>query len=71
MMLWEVLCKVTLLTFALVVLNSYAVAGDRPKIYPSSKYPDFPFSEAVAYEGVLYLSGDVGTDELECIAALR
>jgi 2-iminobutanoate/2-iminopropanoate deaminase len=64
MMLRNVLCKVALLTFAVIVLNSYAAAGDRPKIYPSSKYPDFPFAEAVAYEGVLYLSGDVGTDAL-------
>ena len=35
----------------------------RPEIHPSKKYPDYPFSEAVAYGGVLYLSGDVGTDE--------
>lgn len=37
-----------------------AVAADSPEIFPSAKYPDYPFSEAVAYNGVLYLSGDVG-----------
>jgi len=30
------------------------------KIFPSERYPDYPFSEAVSYNGVLYLSGDVG-----------
>jgi len=38
-------------------------AGPAPEIYPSGKYPTFPFSEAVAYNGVLYLSGEIGTDE--------
>lgn len=36
--------------------------AEAPVIYPSKKYPDFPFSEAVAYNGVLYLSGDLGAD---------
>ena len=61
-MLQNALPKLSLLILALVILATQAVAGDRPKIYPSEKYPDFPFSEAVAYEGVLYLSGDIGTD---------
>ena len=56
----NVLCKLLLLTFTIVVFSSHAAAGDKPEIYPSSKYPDFPFSEAVAYGGVLYLSGDIG-----------
>ena len=62
MMLRNVLCKLLLLTFAVVAFSSDAAAGDKPEIYPSSKYPDFPFSEAVAYGGVLYLSGDIGTE---------
>ena len=61
MMLRDVLCRLLPLTFAVVALSPYVVAGDRPEIYPSSEYPDFPFSEAVAYGGVLYLSGDIGT----------
>ena len=61
-MLKNVLCRLLLLTFALVTFSTHVAAGDRPEIYPSSKYPDFPFSEAVAYGGVLYLSGDIGTD---------
>ena len=51
-----------LVAFALALLGSIACAADGPTIYPSGKYPDFPFAEAVAYGGVLYLSGDVGTD---------
>jgi len=38
-----------------------AAFAERPHIYPSSKHPDFPFSEAVAYNGVLYLSGELGS----------
>jgi 2-iminobutanoate/2-iminopropanoate deaminase len=60
-MLRKVSCKLLLLTFAAFALSSHATEGDRPEIYPSSKYPDFPFSEAVAYRGVLYLSGDIGS----------
>ena len=61
----NMLAKLLLITFA-VACSSHVAAGDRPEIYPSSKYPDYPFSEAVAYGGVLYLSGDIGTgtDEL-------
>ena len=46
---------------ALFFHASFAL-GAGPVIFPSEKYPDYPFSEAVAYGGVLYLSGDVGTD---------
>jgi 2-iminobutanoate/2-iminopropanoate deaminase len=61
MMLRDVRCRLLPLTFAVIAFSSYVAAGDRTEIYPSSKYPDFPFSEAVAYGGVLYLSGDIGT----------
>lgn len=44
----------------LLMVSSYALASD-PVIFPSAKYPDYPFSEAVAYGGVLYLAGDIGT----------
>lgn len=52
-----------LLLASLTAMSFQAHAGDdgKPVIYPSSKYPDYPFSEAVAYGGVLYLSGDIGT----------
>jgi len=40
-------------------IASNAAFAERPHIYPSSN-PDFPFSEAVAYNGVLYLSGALG-----------
>ena len=60
MMLRNVLYSLLPLTFAVVAFSARVAAGDRPEIYPSSKYPDFPFSEAVAYGGVLYLSGDIG-----------
>ena len=62
MMLQHMFRRLSLLTFAVSLLSSYAAAGEKPEIYPSSKYPDFPFSEAVAYGGVLYLSGDIGAD---------
>ena len=61
MMLQNMLSKLLLITFAVVACSSHVAAGDKPEIYPSSKYPDYPFSEAVAYGGVLYLSGDIGT----------
>ena len=51
----------TLLLLVFIASSSLVVASDKPEIYPSSKYPDYPFSEAVAYKGVLYLSGDIGT----------
>jgi hypothetical protein len=40
--------------------TSAASASGKPEIFPSARYPDYPFSEAVSYNGVLYLSGDVG-----------
>ena len=54
-----------LTVFILVMTANFAAmvaASEKPQIYPSSKYPDMPFSEAVAYNGVLYLSGDLGAD---------
>ena len=51
-----------LIAFFLALCGAGVAAGERPEIHPSSKYPDFPFSEAVSYAGVLYLSGDIGTD---------
>lgn len=59
-MLRTILPRLALLTLSVIAFSSYAAAGAKPEIYPSSKYPDFPFSEAVAYGGVLYLSGDIG-----------
>ena len=56
------LSKYSILTLAFIVFSCQAVAADKAEIHPSSKYPDYPFSEAVAYGGVLYLSGDIGTD---------
>ena len=53
----------TLLISVFVASSSFVVAADKLEIYPSSKYPDYPFSEAVAYGGVLYLSGDIGTGQ--------
>lgn len=50
-----------LFVLGVIFSGSHAVASGKPEIYPSSKYPDYPFSEAVAYGGVLYLSGDIGT----------
>jgi 2-iminobutanoate/2-iminopropanoate deaminase len=50
---------IILTAFSLVLSNS-AGANGKPENFPSTKYPDYPFSEAVAYNGVLYLSGDVG-----------
>ena len=62
-MLQRALSKLWISAYALILLSSSVAAGERPQIHPSTKYPDFPFSEAVAYGGVLYLSGDVGTEE--------
>lgn len=61
MILKKFLCRLQILAFATIAVSAHVAAGDRPEIYPSSKYPDFPFSEAVSYGGVLYLSGDIGT----------
>lgn len=54
--------RCSILMLALIAFSYQVVAADKPEIYPSSRYPDYPFSEAVAYGGVLYLSGDIGTD---------
>lgn len=48
-----------MLNYALLLLAIPAFAGEKV-IYPSTAYPDLPFSQAVAYDGVLYLSGDLG-----------
>ncbi|TDG11803.1 RidA family protein [Seongchinamella unica] len=45
-----------------LMLIASTTSGADPVIFPSAKYPDYPFSEAVAYGGVLYMSGDLGTD---------
>lgn len=52
--------RTSALFIALFFSNTTLSAGQI--VYPSAKYPDFPFSEAVAYNGVLYLSGEIGTD---------
>ena len=62
MILRHVLCIPRLLSLLMIIFSSYVAAGEGPQIFPSTKYPDFPFSEAVAYGGVLYLSGDIGTE---------
>ena len=60
-----------LLALCTMIAFTSAIAAEPPEIFPSPKYPDYPFSEAVAYNGVLYLSGDLGARvELECMAAL-
>jgi reactive intermediate/imine deaminase len=46
--------------FTALLIASTALAGGQV-IYPSTKHPGLPFSEAVAYNGVLYLSGEIGT----------
>ena len=55
--LYHQLLPVAALAF---LLSSNAGANGKPEIFPSARYPDYPFSEAVAYNGVLYLSGDLG-----------
>lgn len=60
MTLQNVLCRLLIATFTVVAFNSQVAAGDKPDFYPSTKYSDLPFSEAVAYDGLLYLSGDLG-----------
>ena len=52
--------KLCLPACAVLLFITSVSAGERPEVYPSAKYPDYPFSEAVAYGGVLYLSGDIG-----------
>lgn len=50
-----------LITLFPALFFTSVVVAEGPVIYPSTKYPDYPFSEAVSYNGVLYLSGDLGT----------
>jgi reactive intermediate/imine deaminase len=45
---------------AVMVFSLSSFAGEGMTVYPSARYPDYPFSEAVAHGGVLYLSGDIG-----------
>ena len=53
------LWKIALLS---VLVLSCTPMEDEPVYHASVKNPDFPFSEAVAYGGVLYLSGNLGVD---------
>ncbi len=55
--------KPTLLASFLVLalLSTATVLADAPVKFPNKQYPDYPFSEAVAHGGVLYLSGEIGT----------
>ena len=50
-----------LVLYSVLLFSNTALSAGQI-IYPSTKYPDFPFSEGVAYNGVLYLSGEIGTD---------
>lgn len=52
--------RLSIRILVLATLVSQAVVGAEATIYPSAKYPGAPFAEAVAYNGVLYLSGDLG-----------
>ena len=61
-MLKMVFRTLSLVIFSACCICSVAVAREKPQFYSSSKHPAFPFSEAVAYGGVLYLSGDIGTN---------
>ncbi len=58
-MLKKILGGFLWLNFAVVACSFHVAAGDRPEIYPSSKYPDYPFSEAVAYGGY-----DLGMEDI-------
>lgn len=60
MILRHILRKLQLLGCTIMIASSHMVTAEVAKIYPSPRYPDFPFSEAVSYGGVLYLSGDIG-----------
>ena len=44
----------------LLALANAPFAAASPVFHPSSKYSALPFSEAVAYGGLLFLSGDLG-----------
>lgn len=53
--------KYGLFLFVAMALVSGLTLAEKPQMFPSAKYPDFPFSAAVSHNGVLYLSGDLGT----------
>ena len=55
------ICKRSLIVLLISLFYCNMLSAQEKVIYPSLKYPDFPFSEAVAYGGILYLSGDLGT----------
>ena len=46
-----------------IALGSNSAMAENPRLYPSANYPDYPFSEAVAYNGALYLAGEIGADK--------
>lgn len=46
-----------------IALGSNNAIAENPRMYPSAKHPEYPFSQAVAYNGVLYLSGEIGTNK--------
>ena len=52
--------RLLVITFIFIVGSPGASAAEKPEVFPSKRYPDYPFSEAVSYAGVLYLSGDIG-----------
>ena len=54
-------CRLVLLSIFVALSCVNNVSAEEKVIFPSTKYPDFPFSESVAFGGVLYLSGDLGT----------
>ena len=68
---------VGLLSAVIIVaaLGSISAVAENPRMYPSTKHPDYPFSEAVAYNSVLYLAGEIGAGktskypELSALAA--
>jgi len=47
--------------FLLAGIAATVAGSEVPGFFPSARHPDFPFSEAVAHGGMLYLSGDIGT----------
>lgn len=53
-------CRLGLVVLCVIFLLPFEVGAKEPVFYPAKRYPNFPFAEAVAYKGVLYLSGDVG-----------
>ena len=64
---------VPLLVFILLMAASAALAEEdgksRVEFYASEMYPDYPFAEAVRVGDVLYLSGNVGADDVGRLVA--